>query len=229
MKYFIVAVLLLGSCLSLSAQKRNTSHSSRQRSERLGNPCPGTAIVVYAGKTYHTVQIGSQCWLRENVDVGKMIRELYPQTNNDTVEKYCDHNEEDSCRIYGGLYQWDEAMQYSRTPGTQGICPSGWHIPTAAEFETLIRAVGGSGNALKVIGHGSRGGAGTNTSGFSALLAGMCVCGAGWGGLGSLGVFWSSTEYDSTKAQDLRMGDDSDVNLHKFGKKYGFSVRCIKN
>ena len=115
-------------------------------------PCPGTPTVTYLGKIYNTVQIGNQCWLKENLDVGTMISGSKRQNNNDTIEKYCYNNNPAMCDTFGGLYQWNEAMQYTTTPGTKGICPSGWHIPTYSAFQTLSTSVGGDGNALKEIG-----------------------------------------------------------------------------
>src|ERR1035437_8781265 len=134
--------------------------------------CPGLATVVYAGKTYNTVRIGDQCWLKENLDVGTRINGSANQTNNSVIEKYCYNDDPANCTTYGGLYQWNEAMQYVTTQGTQGICPPGWHVPTLAEFQTLGTTESNNGNALKAIGQGTGGGAGTNTSGFSALLGG---------------------------------------------------------
>jgi len=131
----------------------------------------GTQI-SYAGKTYNTVQIGLQCWLKENLDVGTMIRVNKEQTNNNIIEKYCYDDNINNCNKYGGLYQWNEAMQYVTKGGVQGICPIGWHIPTKTEFETLEINVNKDGNALKEIGQGTGKAAGTNSSGFSALLAG---------------------------------------------------------
>ena len=100
-------------------------------------PCPGTPTVTYEGKVYNTVQIFSQCWLKENLDVGVMIDNTLYQEDNGIIEKYCPENSEDSCAIYGGLYQWDEAMKYSTSEWSQGICPPGWHIPTDAETYVL--------------------------------------------------------------------------------------------
>jgi hypothetical protein len=85
-----------------------------------------------------------------------MVTGVTAQTANDTIEKYCYNDDPLNCALYGGLYQWNEAMQWSTTPGTQGICPPGWHIPTYAEFQTLSSSVGGDGNALKAIGQGTR-------------------------------------------------------------------------
>ena len=62
--------------------------------------------------------------------MGTMINGISNQTNNDTLEKYCYNDDTANCSIYGGLYQWNEAMQYVTTSGAQGICPTGWHIPT---------------------------------------------------------------------------------------------------
>src|ERR1035437_2197706 len=101
------------------------------------NPCSGIPTVDYAGKTYNTVSIGDQCWLKENLDVGTMINGIDTSKNNGIIEKYCYNNDTTNCTTYGALYQWDEAMQYVTTSGAQGICPTGWHIPDSAEFTAL--------------------------------------------------------------------------------------------
>jgi hypothetical protein len=76
-------------------------------------PSPGTPIVTYEGQVYNTIQIFSQCWLKENLNVGTMIPGTREMSNNSVIEKYCYNNEQDSCTKYGGLYQWDEMMQYT--------------------------------------------------------------------------------------------------------------------
>ncbi|MCE1190247.1 MAG: hypothetical protein LWX56_14050 [Ignavibacteria bacterium] len=197
------------------------------------HPCPGIPTVTYADKIYHTVQIGSQCWLRENLDVGTMITEWNDQTNNGIIEKYCYNDNLTNCTIYGGLYQWNEAMQYVATPGARGICPAGWHIPTLAEFETLSSSVGGNGNALKAIGEGNAGygGAGTNTSGFSALLAGCRYFSGGFHYLGGLTYFWSSPDEDYVgNAYYMHLYNNcSNISLYAHYREHGFSVRCLKD
>jgi len=80
-----------------------------------GIPCPGIPTVTYQGQVYNTVLIGSQCWLKENLNVGTMINGSQNQTNNSTIEKYCYDNDPANCDEYGGLYQWDEMMQYTTT------------------------------------------------------------------------------------------------------------------
>jgi len=106
-------------------------------------PCPGVAEVEFAGEVYPTVQIGNQCWLAKNLNVGKRISHLEESKNNDTIEKYCAYNLESNCDKYGGLYKWDEVMQYSTGEASQGICPEGWHIPTNDDFVELYLYVDG--------------------------------------------------------------------------------------
>jgi uncharacterized protein (TIGR02145 family) len=187
---------------------------------------------IYQGKFYNTVGIGDQCWMAENLDVGAMVTGITNQTDNDTTEKYFFNNDPLNCALYGGLYQWSEAMQYVSMEGAQGICPLGWRVPTMAEYQTLSSVVGGGGNTggntLKAVGQGTGGGAGTNTSGFSALLAGARSSSSVFSVLGSLANFWTSTEYTATTAANLTMADGhSYVSLHVNTKDYGFSVRCL--
>ncbi|MDO9256903.1 MAG: FISUMP domain-containing protein [Bacteroidales bacterium] len=196
-------------------------------------PCQNTSTVLYAGKTYNTVQIGSQCWLRENLDVGTMINSNSSsdnQTNNGTIEKYCYANSTANCEVYGGLYQWNEAMQYGT--GTQGICPNGWRIPAYDDLQTLITTVNNSGNQLKASDQGTGAGVGTNTSGFSGLLAGNRDNSSSLGkfyDLGKYAYFWSSHEIDATNASSLFLNYDKDnvTSAYGFNKNKGFSVRCV--
>ncbi len=190
--------------------------------------CPAT--VFYSGKIYNTVQIGTQCWFKENLNIGTMVDSLQNQTNNSTIEKYCYNNDTTNCNTYGGLYQWDEVMQYSTTQGTQGICPTGWHIPTLDELQTLSTIVGGNGNALKAIGQGFGGGAGTNTSGFSALLSGFRHLIGYFGFLGRYTYFWSSTVDNAPGTSTLGLyNDGSGVYFYSLYVESGLCVRCLKD
>lgn len=207
-----------------------------------GSSCVGTPAVTYAGKTYSTVQIGTQCWLKENLDVGTMVQGSQDQTNNGTIEKYCYNNDANNCATYGGLYQWAEAVQYkngatnSSSPNpafsgnVQGICPNGWHMPTLTEFQTLATTVNNDGNALKATNQGSGAGVGTNTSGFSALLAGYRNYNSGFYNLGNNTYFWSSAEYNSNIAYGMNLWyGDGDIRPYGYTKNNGFSVRCVKD
>jgi uncharacterized protein (TIGR02145 family) len=186
--------------------------------------------IDYGGKTYNTVQIGSQCWLKENLDIGSMIQGSDTAKDNSIIEKYCYDNDTANCNNYGGLYTWDEAMQYTTLPGTRGICQPGWHIPTRTEYATLITTVGGDGNTLKNIGQGSGEGAGTNTSGFSALLVGY-IAPATFLQMSHYGYFWSSTETSLHSAFIMYpVYNNNYINLGDYGPKFfGFSIRCLKD
>ncbi len=190
----------------------------------------GCGTVFYEGKTYNTVQIGNQCWLKENLNVGMRIDGSQSPSDNATIEKYCYDDNESNCNTYGGLYNWNEAMQYSTTAGARGICPEGWHLPTNEEYQTLELSVGKNSNTLKAIGQGSGNGAGTNSSGFSTLLAGDRDYEGDFYNLGGDAYFWSSSVINSTHASYIFMVSyDGNITFYNFYKDYGFSVRCIKD
>lgn len=156
------------------------------------------------------------------------------QSNNQVIEKYCYLNDETYCDEYGGLYQWDELMQYMTSEGVKGICPEGWHIPSYSEGEALLDFCGGedfAGGKLRETGtnhwepptEGS-----TNETGFTALGAG--IYDQGYHVLKRVTHFWSSTESDSLDAWYLfiQLGEDG-VKIRTEYKLYGQSVRCIKD
>jgi len=190
----------------------------------------GRKLVLYEYQIYHTVQIGEHCWLDGNLNVGTMVAGSGNQTDNALIEKYCYNDDPSNCLLYGGLYQWDEAMQYVTTVGAQGICPSGWHVATYSEYQGLSAAAGDDGNALKMIGQGTGEGTGTNSSGFSALLAGYRVYDGTFNHLDYAANVWSSTEYDGSNASNLTLyGDNQTVDLLANLKTSGFSVRCFED
>ncbi len=189
-----------------------------------------TYLVNYGGTIYTTVQVGAQCWLGENLNVGVMIDSLAGALNNGTIEKYCHGNNPANCVTYGGLYQWDEAMAYVATPGTQGICPPGWHIPTEVEIGLLGNEGGGNSNVLKAVGQGIGGGAGTDASGFSALLAGFRGTAGGFNYLGGHAFFGSSTELDVVAASAMHLYPfDSFITYDYTNQDAGVSVRCLRD
>jgi uncharacterized protein (TIGR02145 family) len=194
-------------------------------------PCRGTPTVSYAGKIYNTVQIGNVCWLKENLNVGTMVDSALDQTDNGAIEKHCYLGDAANCNTYGGIYQWKEAMQYSTTAEAQGICPGGWHMPTLPEFQMLATTVGNNGNALKAAGQGTGDGAGTDSSGFSALFAGYLNILRHFEYQGVYTSFWSATEASGIGfAYSLSLYHrNSTVFLNDHNENYGYSVRCVKN
>jgi uncharacterized protein (TIGR02145 family) len=160
----------------------------------------GTAV-SHGGKNYQTVQIGTQCWFKENLNIGTRINGSQDQTNNGVIEKYCYDDNEANCNTYGGLYQWDELMQYVTTQGAKGLCPDGWHIPTDAEWTTLTTYPGGesvAGGKMKSTSGWYNNGNGSNSSGFTALPGG-------------------------------RSYDDDNLSRDDYDKTYGRSCRCLQD
>ena len=77
--------------------------------------------------------------MTENLNIGTMVNGSANQLNNSIIEKYCYNNIEDSCNVYGGLYQWDEMMQYSTTPGVKGDTASGDSKPATLETGYVLQ------------------------------------------------------------------------------------------
>jgi len=211
-------------------------------SQSYGEPCPGIPTVAYEGQVYNTLQIGTQCWLKENLNVGSMINGSQNQTNNQVIEKYCYNNDPVNCVTYGGLYQWDEMMQYVTTPGAKGICPVGWHVPTDAEWCTITKyidpTVDCNSNGWSGTDGGTRmksttgwygGGNGTNTSGFTANPGGLRTS---WGDFNYQGLhayFWSSTVSGSYRWYWELYYYYSNIYRSYYPANYGYSVRCLKD
>ena len=163
------------------------------------------------GQTYRTVTIGSQTWMAENL-------------NYKTDNSYCFDDKASNCSKYGRLYTWAAAIT---------ACPTGWHLPTKAEFETLFTAVGGqstAGKMLKSTSGWKKSGNSTDDYSFSALPAGYKLDDGDYGMGGYNAYFWSSTEYNSNRAyrMDLDYGDD-EATLYYYDEVNGFSVRCVKD
>ena len=165
-----------------------------------------------------------------------MIAGANDQTDNGTKEKYCYDDDEANCDTYGGLYQWNEAMQYSTTEGSQGICPPGWHIPTDAEQNTLdqyLTATSGicdanrssfwdcdpAGTALQSGG----------SSGFNGLLAGYRFTDGSFNNLSTPAFFWSSSEFGTSAWLRYLSYSYSTVIRTAYDQMLGFSVRCLKD
>jgi len=185
---------------------------------------------------YNTIQIGNQCWMTENLNIGTIIPGVLNQLDNQMIEKYCYDDEPDSCLVYGGLYQWDELMEYYPSSGFQGICPTGWHVPTEYEWNNLVGVLGEvfvAGGKLKESGftHWLPPNQGaTNTSGFSALPGGMRNAGGSYSGIGETGLFWTSDEmsFDRSYNGNL-MYNTTEVMIEHRYKTTGLSVRCLKD
>ena len=196
-------------------------------------------------QVYATVQIGTQCWMAENINIGSRIDGGVDATDDETIEKYCYSDDELNCDDYGGLYQWDEMMYYSTTEGVQGICPDGWSLPTDDEWKTLEGAVDANypvgdpiwdntgwrgfdaGKNLKSV-SGWTSNTGTDLYGFTALPGGM-IEGSVFKDLIGYAYFWTSTENGSNAWFRALAHNRDDVYRSSFSKAFGCSVRCLKD
>lgn len=188
------------------------------------------------GNTYDTVKIGTQCWMKQNMRVGTMIGAGSSQGNDGVIKKYCFNNSASNCtnpdptEPDGGLYVWDEAMQYVTTESAQGICPSGWHIPTDAEWYTLENFIDPTINNPNATGlRGTDAGTKMKTGGSSGFEANMTGY---WDTIFSSKTnarFWSSSETGgSAWGRDLQSASVQ-VTRTSFFKGMALLVRCIQD
>jgi uncharacterized protein (TIGR02145 family) len=195
--------------------------------------CGEPLVDARDGQVYPTVQIGTQCWMVANLNIGQRIDGNQQQINNGNIEKFCYADIETNCATYGGLYQWNEMMQYVTQEGIQGVCPDEWHVPTIIEWDLLSSFLGGdevSGGKLKEAGnaHWNPPNIATNESGFTALPGGYCI--GYYAELGNNGYFWTSTEYSTLYATYRRMVNTNEyLYLLSNYKEFGLSVRCLKD
>jgi uncharacterized protein (TIGR02145 family) len=207
------------------------------------NRCPGTPSVTdIDGNVYNTVQIGNQCWTQSNLKVSKyrngdnILTGLSDgQWSSTTSGAYAIYNNDPvNDGLYGKLYNW-YAVDDSR-----GLCPTGWHVPSDAEWTTLTTFLGGAsaaGGAMKSTATQPTPGGwlapntgATNSSGFTGLPGGSRDSGGGFYSLGNGGGWWSSSDAGSGSAW-TRLLDFNDALAFRYNgtPRGGFSVRCLKN
>ena len=196
------------------------------------------------GNTYKTIKIGEQWWMAEDLKVTNYRdgNEIPNITNNDdwgslTTGAYGDYdNNPTNSETYGRLYNW-----YT-VDDDRGVCPVGWHVPSDAEYTVLTDYLGGlggeeiaiAGEKMKEAGFehwNSPNYGATNESGFTALPGG---CRTPWDGyyveMGSDGYCWSSSENNSLTAWHVELSYGySPTFLNTAAKRYGFSIRCLKD
>jgi uncharacterized protein (TIGR02145 family) len=190
---------------SSSSGGRSSSSSATGSSIIHGTP------VTYGGETYQTIVLGSQTWMAKNL-------------NYNASGSVCYNNQYTNCEKYGRLYDWATAKT---------VCPSGWHLPSDAEWTTLTDFVGGestAGNKLKATSGWNEGGNGTDAYGFSALPGGAGSSGGDFGKVGNEGNWWSSSENNAANAW-LRNIRHYLASVYRVGidKTYLGSVRCVKD
>jgi uncharacterized protein (TIGR02145 family) len=210
--------------------------------------CGNTLTDSRDSQNYNTVSIGTQCWMAENINIGTMINGTTSQTDNSTIEKYCYDNNSSNCDTYGGLYQWDEMMQYVTTEGTQGICPTGWHLPSDDEWKTLEMNQGmsqaqadatgwrGTNEGSKLAGNAglwTNGNLDSNAdfgaSGFTGLPAGYRRTNGLFSDITNFTLIWSSSESGADAWGRRLRYYRAQVGRYSSDQAYGFSVRCLRD
>ena len=225
-----------------------------------GQPCNGAPTVSdYDGNVYNTVQIGNQCWMKENLRTTRYASgtsiALGSSTSTTMAYRYYPNNNSSNVSTYGYLYNWKAVMRNSSSSvanpsGVQGICPDGWHVPSDAEWTQLTDYVGGQSqyycsnnpeNIAKALASTSNWSSSTttcavgnsqstnNATGFSALPAGH-YDNSGYYYSGRYAYFWSATESSSSLA--CYPGLIYNVaTVYRIGgyKYFGHSVRCVRD
>jgi uncharacterized protein (TIGR02145 family) len=252
---FLLAITFTFSCSSGDGDN-NPSRSSEVSSSSVSSSsysssvyqtldgCPDAVIGVHTvtcgGQEYKTVKIGTQTWMAENFNY-----------DTGTNGSKCNNNDPANCDTYGRLYNWATAMSlpdcgYGNSCSSQigakhrGICPSGWHIPTKAEWDALSTYIEGDkictscdATYLKASSgwytYNNKGN-GTNAYGFAALPGSGGFSGGEFHNAGNTGYWWSATEGTANNAYYLGMSYyytyTSWDNNHK---GYLLSVRCLQD
>jgi uncharacterized protein (TIGR02145 family) len=221
--------------------------------------CGSSLVDARDSQSYTTVQIGTQCWMQQNLNVGTMVLGATNQgtsvSSSSSIQKYCYNDATSSCTTYGGLYQWTQAVggstgcdgtgvgQPACTTPIQGVCPANWHIPSHYEFTLLERTTCTSGTCSTDFPYDetTSGLRGTNegttlkfpTGLFRGLLAGSRYIDGSFNGQSANATLWSSlVSGSSTWTRSLYSGNTGVVRApaaQPNAQANGFSVRCVHN
>ena len=196
--------------------------------------CGADLTDVRDGKKYKTALLTGHCWMSENLAFGTTLSSPgTPQIDNCIPEKYCTPAIP-GCTRFGGMYQWDELMDYASVPGTRGICPPEWHVPTEAEWQYLIdnlvaafgppAANGTSGAPMKDL---------LLAVGFHGLLGGLNYNDSFWAftsGTNTGTQFWTSTASGPSQAVARGLNSyNQSISQYLGSRGNAFSLRCIKD
>ena len=215
--------------------------------------CGDTLIDQRDYQKYPTILIGSQCWMKKNLNIGTMVISTSTSSNhsncsnNGIIEKYCYNNDPAMCAIYGGWYDWYEMRQYDTTSGFVGICPVGWHVPNNQEWCTLETFIDPTVKCNIVGGYTGINGGGkmkepglshwvspnygaTNLSGFTALGSGARTPTGGFSSLNIFANFWLSSNVSSTEgSMGGVVNTNASVGRGTTLKERGYTIRCLKD
>lgn len=234
--YFCLALHSLAVIIGCTKKEKTIPDTSRETindEQKLNN---SDIVTDIDGNIYHTVKIGDQVWMVENLKVthyrnGELISNLADDTQWSDLRKqpaYCNYNNDSTkANIYGRLYNWHSVNDPRK------IAPENWHIPSLAEWETLINYLGGSnaGGKLKASDTkywDSPNEGGTNITGFTALPGGERNNNGTFTNIGFSGGWWTATGSDGDFASTVGLlSNSSNISTDIDDMRYGYSVRCI--
>lgn len=197
------------------------------------------------GNVFNIVTIGTQVWMAENLKTTKYNDGTsIPNITIDatwgalTTAAYCDYsNNSSNSTTYGRLYNWyavdNNAATKVASNGGKNICPVGWHVPSYAEWSTLITyLVNNQGYKLKEAGttHWIAPNNANNSSGFTALPGGYRNNVGTFYSIFSVATFWNSTESTATSAKYRYISNELYTTYDESNpKQFGSSVRCLRD
>ena len=211
-----------------------------------GQPCPDMATMTdYDGNVYNTVKIGEQCWMKEN------LRTSHYANGAEVSDRRMPAGDPANVAAYGYLYNWSEVMNgatatNANPSGVQGICPAGWHLPSAAEWSQLTDYLSGvsaygCGNMVNATAKSLASEIGwaisyvgcavgsdpsqNNLTGFSAMPAGT----SSYSDFGHVAYFWSATSQGGSNAKNFALYSNQETPYQQ--DEYtgtGMSVRCVR-
>ena len=230
---------------NLSSSSKKGADSSSSSEDLIDN---NSFVDKRDGKVYKTVKIGDQVWMAENLNYAYTDIPYNDEWSSSDSTSWCLDNDPANCTKYGRLYTWAAAMDSvttgcgsrslcSPTLPVRGMCPTGWHLPSKVEWESLLTAVGGQSNAGVVLrsktGWNKSSVNGTDAFGFSALPAGERYGGGNFDFEGKYAIFWSSTDSAGGGGDACYMSlayyDKSAFIYDYSSKKIAHSVRCLKD
>ncbi len=208
-------------------------------------PCAGVSHVLYDRKAYALVEIGSQCWFKENLAADNYRNgDAIPGglTDNQWNSTYSGAQTvfgEGTSYVYGSssdevanLAEYGRLYNWYAVNDTRGLCPVGFHVPDVDEINVLIDEFGGwptAGTALKSSMFDSPPWDGSNSSGFSALPGGIRTSGS-FSHLGNYGYWWSSYLTGFEASSYILFSNYPDVGTgYYYDVRYGLSVRCVRD
>lgn len=216
-------------------------------------------LTDYDGNTYNSVRIGTQCWMKENLrtthyaDGTSIPLVMSAGTYSSYAYRYYPNNDSNTVNDYGYLYNWTAVMNGATSSetnpsGVQGICPTGWHVPSNTEWNQLCNTLrnqseylcnNNTSNIAKAVASPTGWGTSTtecavgnmpdanNVAGFGAMPAGYMN--ASFSNFGYYARFWTTKISSSSATAYYLYNTSADIFYTTYSRSYAASVRCIRD